>query len=807
MRFNSITSLKFFLLYLFTLFTDLQAYTPVNHFTISCGTIGTSYDGERTWTGDTGSMILSHQEGTVSANATTPQSNTTLQVPYTTGRLSRSQFNYSFPVTPGSNFLRLFFYPASYPSFPSTRASFTVHCNQFTLLNDFNFDAEDKKPIFREYVINVYNGERLNLSFTPSQPNSYAFINGIEVFSMPSNLYYMSAHDAGFKLVGTDTLYYVRTNTALQTEYRLKVGGQGISPRNDTGLFRNWADLDEHYLIKQENPNNNDLVGDVDVADGKMNITVNPDYVAPKELYRTARTTKRSLKLTWEFAVDPGFSYLLRLHFCELDPNITKIGDRVFFIYIGSDLVGDRADVMRWSQQQKGLAVQKNYVVLIPKNDTQKKVSLSLQLHPYENSSNPFLNGLEIFKISDSNNLARPNAQNGITVEKRRSRKLIIIIAGVVSGVLFLSLVCFFVVSWARSKFGPHFSTHGPSTNAKFYRNYQWPFDLLCQRFSLIEIKAATNNFDDACVVGIGGFGHVYKGFINDISIPVSIKQLKPGSEQGFINGNSIPVAIKRLKPGSKQGAEEFVNEIEMLSQLRHRNLVPLIGYCNNEKEMILVYNFMARGNLRDHLYNSDKPPLPWKRRLQICIDAAHGLHYLHRCAKTYTIIHSDVKTTNILLDEEWVAKVSDFGLSRIEPTGGSEAHICTTAVKGSFGYIDPEYYKRQHLTEKSDVYSFGVVLFEVLCARPPLIHTPEPRQESLGNWVRYCYKNGTMAQILDPTLKGKIAPKCFRMFCDIGVSCLSEVGTQRPSMNDIVSNLMFALQLQESAENEERRN
>ncbi|KAL2976992.1 hypothetical protein AAZX31_13G040000 [Glycine max] len=787
MRFNSITSVTTLFLFL-SLFTHLHGYTPVDNFTISCGTTGKSYDGERTWTGDTGSTFLSHQDGTVSANATT-QSPSTNQVPYTAARLSRSRFSYSFPVSPGPKFLRLFFYPAEYASFPRSNASFTVQSNQFTLLHVFNasLKAENTKTIFREYVVNVDgDSERLNLTFTPSQPNSYAFINGIEVLSMPSNLYYTSANDNGLKLVGTDTLFPIRTNTALETEYRIKVGGQGISPRNDTGLFRNWAGHDEDYLIKQKNPQNSAITGN---TNGKMNITVNPDYVAPKELYRTARvmgtntSMNKSLKLTWEFPVDSGFHYMIRFHFCQLDPNITNIGDRVFSLYIGSEFL----DVMRWSQKQKGVAVYKDYAILIPKSDTQKQVNLSLQMmNPYESAkdkenNDPFLNGLEIFKISEFNNLAGPNLQNNnmlVQEGKNSSRTLKIVVAGVVSGV-----VVFFIFLWGSCKFGPlSLSQDDDMLNCR----QRWPFNLLCQRFSLMDIKAATNNFNNASLVGVGGFGHVY---------------------MGYIDGISIPVAIKRLKPGSKQGSEEFLTEIKMLSQIRHRHLVPLIGYCNNNKEMILVYDFMTRGNLRDHLYNTDKPPISWKQRLQICIGAAHGLYYLHKCAGKYMIIHSDVKTTNILLDDDWVAKVSDFGLSRFGPMDSSHAYGSTTAVRGSFGYIDPEYYKRHHLTDKSDVYAFGVVLFEVLCARPPLIRNEDPKQESLAKWVRYCYQSGTMDQIVDPTLKGRIAPECFRRFCHIGVSCLSEVGTQRPSMKDVVFMLESTLQVQESAENVKRGN
>ncbi|KAK8470029.1 hypothetical protein PHAVU_004G040901 [Phaseolus vulgaris] len=417
----------FFLLLHFS--THLQAnYFPEDIFTISCGTTGNSSDGQRRWTGD--EEYLSSQDGTVSEKATT-QSFSINEIPYSTARLSRSQFNYSFPVSPGPKFLRLFFYPADYPSFSRSHASFTVQSNQFTLLNAFNAslhadaqaadaqaaDAQATKTIFREYVVNVNDGERLILTFTPSHPNSYAFINGIEVLSMPTDLYYTPPNEIGFTQVGTTTLYSVETSSALQTEYRINSGGQQIPPQNDICLFRDWAD-EEAFFIK-ENQQNNDLPADMD---GKMSITVSPDYLAPKELFRTARnqgtngTLNKMSNLTWVFPVDCGFTYVLRFHFCELDPLINDMGDRRFFIYINNQLAEDRADVLKWSEKQKGVAVHRNYAVMIPKNGNQKRFNLSLQMHPYESSvdttySDAFLNGLEIFKISEdqSNNLAGPN--------------------------------------------------------------------------------------------------------------------------------------------------------------------------------------------------------------------------------------------------------------------------------------------------------------------------------------------------------------------------------------------------------------
>ncbi|KAJ7971098.1 Receptor-like kinase [Quillaja saponaria] len=780
----------FYLFFFLHLTTALYSYNATDLFFIICGTTGNYTADDRTWIGDKTLLPPIENPDRPSITLEASQSSSSIQVPYTIARLSYSEFTYTFPVTDGQKFVRLYFNTVSYPNFSRSNALFSVKSGPYTLLKDFNAsltadsdaDADRSVTIFNEYCINVDQGQKLNLTFIPSKtnPDAYAFINGIEIVSMPTQLYYTKPdHPEGAVFINQNSQYPVGLEAALQMEYRINVGGSPIpSDRDTTGMFRPWVD-DNDYVKVQRPASLPANWG----ATLKWNEQT-PNYTAPDPVYLTARSygmnETEKYNVTWEFPVDSGFLYLVRLHFCEFEPQIQQIGDRVFQIFIADGLAEDRADVILWSGGNL-VPVSKDYVVRMSTatGSSTKKLNLTIKMQPHPNerirkSNDVILNGVEIFKLSDpgSRNLAGPNpdplpSTQILPVPSNKSKNnkkttVVGVIAGVVSGVVLLSIFVVALLMFRRSR----------RTKVKAITK---------EKSSTDETSwAATNNFEDIFIIGIGGFGNVYKGYIDD---------------------GTTPVAIKRLKPGSQQGAHEFRTEIEMLSQLRHLHLVSLIGYCNDSNEMILVYDYMKHGTVRDHLYNTDNPALTWKERLHISIGAARGLHYLHTGAR-HTIIHRDVKTTNILLDEKWVAKVSDFGLSKIGPTGMSKAHV-STVVKGSIGYLDPEYYRRQRLTEKSDVYSFGVVLFEILCARPPLIRTAEKKQVSLAEWARQCYHKGTLYQIIDNNLKGKIAPECLNKFGEIAVNCLLDDGTQRPSMNDVVWGLEFALQLQENAEEE----
>ncbi|KAJ9550388.1 hypothetical protein OSB04_014433 [Centaurea solstitialis] len=291
-----------------------------------------------------------------------------------------------------------------------------------------------------------------------------------------------------------------------------------------------------------------------------------------------------------------------------------------------------------------------------------------------------------------------------------------------------------------------------------------------CRHFEFPEILQATNNFDESLVIGHGGFGKVYKGNV--------------------MNGSSlVVVAIKRLESTSDQGAAEFWAEVEILSGLRHCNLVSLIGYCNYEKEKIIVYEYMSNRSLADHLHKHGTP-LSWIRRLKICIGAGRGLHYLHTgTGIEVAVIHRDVKTSNILLHENWAAKISDFGLSKTGPTDQPSTNVKTKVI-GTFGYFDPEYYATGNLTRKSDVYAFGVVLLEVLCRKRAVDRSLDEEQWNLARWAQESIKEGKLKNIIDSDIRGQISPKCLKEFVLIAKRCLHNDPKKRPTMADVVGRL-----------------
>ncbi|RXH82032.1 hypothetical protein DVH24_036373 [Malus domestica] len=288
--------------------------------------------------------------------------------------------------------------------------------------------------------------------------------------------------------------------------------------------------------------------------------------------------------------------------------------------------------------------------------------------------------------------------------------------------------------------------------------------------FTFKEMKVATQNFDTSMQLGRGGYGKVYKGVLSD----------------------NTAVAIKRAEEGSLQGQKEFLTEIELLSRVHHRNLVSLVGYCDEEGEQMLVYEFMPNGTLHDWLWVKAKGSLDFTMRLRIALGSAKGILYLHTEANP-PIFHRDIKASNILLDSNLVAKVADFGLSRPAPPQddeGTGSSYVSTVVRGTPGYVDPEYFLTNKLTDKSDVYSLGIVFLELLTGDQPISHGKNIVRE-----VNLAYQAGLVFSIIDKRMRS-YPSKCVERFLDLALRCCNEKPDKRPHMLEVVREIENILKI-----------
>ncbi|XP_058187698.1 receptor-like protein kinase FERONIA isoform X2 [Rhododendron vialii] len=771
-------------------------YHPIDNIAVNCGSSSnsTAVDG-RQWTGDIGSsyapLLHSNKGKLISSKATSPPLSPD-PVPYMSARLSCWPFTYAFRVSPGQKFIRLHFYPATYRGgFKRSKAFFTVKTGPYTLLSNFSAsliaDASGLDSLVKEYCVNVEENQPLIITFSPyslggSSDEAYAFVNGIEIVSMPAGLYHTQEGDAGAHVVGQNFRLPIDKSIALEMVHRFNVGGTAISSIEDTGLFRDWSQ-DSNFLMETSyvQPVTTTL---------RIKYTSIPSYTAPQKVYQTSwsmatdRQQNGNFNFTWKLPIDFGFRYLLRLHFCDFEYEIEERDRTKFSVFFDEHVAEAKADIIKWSGGNR-VAVYRDYVVRIEGDRMEGKHDLLIayfpQNHEWIEDIDTVLKGLEVFKLSNPDkNLAGVNPvplSSASTSSNTKPQKFVYLSGGNALATVLVILLTFTNISvymlrvWVE-KFGEKNISPLPPEG-------------LCRRFSLSEVLLVTNNFSHEFFIGSGGFGNVYKAHIDD---------------------GTTTVAIKRLNSKSKQGADEFRTEIEMLSNLRHTHLVSLIGYCDERQEMILVYEYMEHGTLADHLYkhytfgNGTICHLSWDQRMKVCIGAARGLDYLHtstRCG----IIHRDIKTTNILLDKDWVAKISDFGLCKEGTTSHSHTHV-STDVKGTFGYLDPEYFLTRRLTKKSDVYAFGVVLLEVLCGRQSLDLSLVEEQRSLAWWAQQCIKEEKYDQLIDPKLRDQISPQCLKVFTEVANKCLHKHSSGRPTMTDVVASLECMLASQEQPKN-----
>ncbi|KAK2356940.1 receptor protein kinase HERK [Trifolium repens] len=566
---------------------------------------------------------------------------------------------------------------------------------------------------------------------------------------------------------------------ALETKLRLNVGGNPVN-RDTDNLSRKWLP-DDNYITDPQNAQNSTYFDG-----GRIQRTANDSsdgpnsnqYIAPDIVYQTAKESKNGsngLSIIWNVPVEKNIDYFLRLHLCDIFN--TQIGLTTFFLYIYDSYVKNINDGVELSS----VLSDPYYYDFVVCSDGSGKLKVAVTPNVTDFKPNAFLNGLELMKvIASSGSIPLDDLDSN-----SKKINLHLVVGSVVGGLVLVSVVVvlFLWISKTRKQKPVENSewlkiptTAGGISNSrlpygKITPGQPLPNINLGLKISLLDLQFAIENFDVKRIIGIGGFGNVYKGVLK----------------------NGMSVAVKRSVSGSGQGLPEFQTEIMVLSKIRHINLVSIIGYCDERDEMILVYEYMEKGTLRENLYNTNLPYLTWKQRLEICIGATRGLHYLHK-GVAGRIIHRDVKSTNILLDENLVAKVADFGLSR---TSSLDQHsYVSTCVKGTFGYLDPDYFRTQHLTEKSDVYSFGVVLLEVLCARPAIDLSCPNEQVNLAEWGLLCKEKGILEEIVDPSITRQINQNSLRIFSETVEKCLQDYVCDRPTMVD-VWDLEYALQLQ----------
>ncbi|XP_024160404.1 probable leucine-rich repeat receptor-like serine/threonine-protein kinase At3g14840 isoform X2 [Rosa chinensis] len=460
------------------------------------------------------------------------------------------------------------------------------------------------------------------------------------------------------------------------------------------------------------------------------------------ELYTNARLSP--LSLTYYARCLGNGIYNVKLHFVEIiirgNASFYSLGRRVFDVYIQEQLVLKEFDIAKEAQGTDKEVIKKFKAVV-------KNKTLEIRFHwsgkgttgsPHKGTYGPLISAISI------NSDFRPPLG-------RETKALIVVGASV----LCLALLILGILWWQGC------------LNSKTLRERALRgLDLQTGFFTFKQIKAATNNFDPTNKIGEGGFGPVYKGILSDGTI----------------------IAVKQLSSKSKQGNREFVNEIGMISCLQHPNLVRLYGCCIEANQLLLVYEYMENNSLARALFGPEDGPLKlnWRTRQKICLGIAKGLAYLHE-ESAVKVVHRDIKTTNVLLDQDLNAKISDFGLAKLDEE--EKSHI-STRIAGTIGYMAPEYALWGCLTYKADVYSFGVVALETVAGKNNMKYRPNENIQCLMDWALVLQQKGNLLELVDPRLGSDFSKKEAIRTIKVALLCANPTAALRPIMSEVVSML-----------------
>ncbi|KAM4114496.1 hypothetical protein ACJW30_04G072400 [Castanea mollissima] len=458
-------------------------------------------------------------------------------------------------------------------------------------------------------------------------------------------------------------------------------------------------------------------------------------------IYETARVAPLSLRY-YGLCLREG-SYKVKLHFAEImfsnDQNFSSLGRRIFNVSIQGKLVLKDFNIV---EEAGGVGIPK-----VKEFDDVLVSGSTLEIHfywagkgttsvPVKGVYGPLISAIEVTPNFD--------VGGGLSV-------------GAIVGIVLASCVILvLILVFLRMK--------GYLGKKDLEDKELRGLDLQTGYFTLRHIKAATGNFDPANKIGEGGFGPVYKGVLSDGAL----------------------IAVKQLSSKSKQGNREFVTEIGMISALQHPNLVRLYGCCIEGNQLLLIYEYMENNSLARALFGREEHQLhlDWPTRRKICLGIARGLAYLHEESRL-KIVHRDIKATNVLLDKDLNAKISDFGLAKLDE--GEQTHI-STRIAGTIGYMAPEYAMRGYLTDKADVYSFGVVALEIVSGKSNTNYRPKEEFVYLLDWAYVLQEQGNLLELVDPRLGSSYSPEEAMRMLSLGLLCTNPSPTLRPSMSSVVS-------------------
>ncbi|CAN1847318.1 Probable LRR receptor-like serine/threonine-protein kinase RFK1 [Linum perenne] len=489
-----------------------------------------------------------------------------------------------------------------------------------------------------------------------------------------------------------------------------------------------------------------DFMDDNDYQNTRYTVAVQSESVPG--LYSTARIAPISLTY-FHYCLENG-TYTVRLHFAEIvftdNRTFTSLGKRVFDVYIQEKLV-----LKDFNIEDRAGGAQKPLVVPISNVNVTSNV-LEIRFYyagkgttriPDRGVYGPIISAISV--VSGS----KPGGDGG-------KKGKVTVVAGVLAGLGLMAVVL--GVLWWKGCLPKVFTLTG-SDGAD---------DLPKGTFSLKQIIAATNNFNYENKIGEGGFGPVYKGVLPDRTM----------------------IAVKQLSSKSRQGNREFLNEIGMISCMKHPNLVKLHGFCVEGDQLLLVYEYMENNSLANAIFGecreNSKLKLDWPTRFKICVGIAKGLTFLHEESRL-KIVHRDIKATNVLLDRDLTPKISDFGLARLDEE--EKSHI-STRVAGTIGYMAPEYALWGYLTDKADVYSFGVLTLEIVSGKNNTGFIPSNDCVCLLDWACQLQKGGNLSPIIDESLNSEVKKDEAEIMIKIGLLCTNASPTLRPTMSEVVNML-----------------